>query len=180
MRLAVLHMGYAGCTLMEVRMTTSKQPTAGLGEDARRRLADELSVLREQREALDAGDESGTGDRVDDAESLRRLDDVALLDHRIAELTRLLAGASPTSGRERDNLLPDGSVITLRHGDGTVQCLRAVALTEQVPPGEEDSSLTLDSPLGRALAGHRAGDTVSYQTPDGPRRAEIVQIQPPA
>ena len=161
-------------------MTTSKQPNVGLSEDARDRLAEELSVLREQRQALGAGDEPGTGDRADDAEALRRLDAAALMDDRIAELTRLLAGASPTSGRERENLLPDGSQITLRHGDGTVQFLRAVALTEQVPPGEEDSSLTLDSPLGRALAGHRAGDTVTYETPEGSRRAEIVQIQPPA
>jgi transcription elongation GreA/GreB family factor len=160
-------------------MTTSKQPSTGLDVEARDRTARELDVLREQRRSLDIGDDPRTGDRVDDAEALRRLDDAALLDDRIAELTRLLAGAPPTSGIEGDALLPDGSVITIRHGDGTVEALRAVARTEQVPPGQEDGSLTLDSPLGRALAGHKVGETVGYATPHGRRRAEILQIQPP-
>jgi transcription elongation GreA/GreB family factor/8-oxo-dGTP pyrophosphatase MutT (NUDIX family) len=164
----------------EVAMTMHKRPGVVLNEDARHRLEGELAALRDQREALGAGDGQRVGDRADDAETLRMLDDAALLDGRIAEVTRLLAGAAPTSGFKGGKLLLDGSVVTLRYGDGTVQTLRAVALTEEVVPGDEDSSLTLDSPLGRALAGHRAGDTVSYQTPNGPRRAEIVQIQPPA
>jgi transcription elongation factor GreA len=163
-------------------MTMSKQAGAELGEEARHRLRTELDVLREQRKALGTGDDvQGLGDRADDADALNRLSEAAIMDERIGELTRLLAGASPTSGfTDEQNLLPDGSRVTLRHGDGSVQSLRAVALTEQVPPGEEDSSLTLDSPLGRALAGHAAGDTVCYETPDGARRAEIVDIKPPA
>ena len=88
------------------------------------------------------------------------------------------ANLSEQARHSRDEL-PDGALITLRHGDGIVEALRAVALTEEVAPGEEGSSLTLDSPLGQALAGHRVGDTVSYQIPNGPRRVEIVQIQAP-
>lgn len=151
----------------------------GLSEEARGRLEEELDVLRGQRGALGTdSDEQGVGDRADDAEALQRLNDAALLDERIAEVTRLLATGAPQDS-VADHGLPDGTAITLRHGDGTVETLRAVRITALVPEGEEDSSLTLDSPLGQAIAGHRAGDTVSYQTPAGPRRAEIVTIRPP-
>lgn len=162
-------------------MSTRKgsQLAGDLNQEARGRLEEELGVLRGQRGALGTDrDEQGVGDRADDAEALRRLDDAALLDDRIAEVTRLLATGAPPDG-VADHGLPDGSAVTLRHGDGTVETLRAVRLAELVPEGEEDTSLTLDSPLGQAVAGHRAGDTVSYQTPAGPRRAEIVNIRPP-
>jgi len=163
-------------------MTTGNRTGAGpsgLSDEARGGLRRELEVLRGQREALDtAGDELGIGDRADAAEALRRRDDAALLDERIAEINRILHGGqlpvgSPGSG------LRDGSAVTLRHGDGTVETLRAVAITAAVPEGEEDSSLTLDSPLGRALAGHQAGDTVTYETPEGRRRAEILELRLP-
>jgi transcription elongation GreA/GreB family factor len=152
-----------------------------VSSETRRRLEEELAVLRDQRAAL--GTEPGgqaPGDRADDAETLRRLDDAAMLDDRITEITRILAAGTriPTGGVP-DHGLPDGTLVTLRHGDGTVEVLRAVAFTEEVPPGQEDSSLTLDSPLGRAIAGHGPGETVTYQTPEGARRAEIVQIRPP-
>ncbi|HEY2204161.1 MAG TPA: GreA/GreB family elongation factor [Pseudonocardia sp.] len=151
----------------------------GLTEDTRERLDQELEVLRSQRAALDTGgDELGVGDRADDAEALRRRDDAQKIDERISEINRMLYTGEALVETDAEGL-PDGSTITLRHGDGAVETLRAVAITEAVPEGEEDSSLTLDSPLGRAIAGHKPGDTVSYETPEGTRRAEIVEIHPP-
>ena len=69
----------------------------GLTEQARQRLRDELEILREQRRDLDGGqgDEDRANDFGDNAETLRRADDVARIDDRIKEITRLLAvGAS--------------------------------------------------------------------------------------
>ena len=35
-----------------------------------------------------------------------------------------------------------------------------------------------DAPLGQALMGHRAGDTVSYEAPTGRKiKAEIVKVE---
>jgi transcription elongation GreA/GreB family factor len=163
-------------------LTTGNRTDAGstgLSDAARESLRRELEVLRGQREALDtAGDELGIGDRADDAEALRRRDDAALLDDRIAEINRILhTGRLPTNFRGGG--LRDGSTVTLRYGDGSVETLRAVAITAAVPEGEEDTSLTLDSPLGRALAGHKPGDTVTYETPEGTRRAEILELHAP-
>jgi transcription elongation GreA/GreB family factor len=157
--------------------------TANLSDHARDRLNEELEVLRAQRRAVTDGleDVDTAGDRMDDAENLRRHDEAAMLDDRIAELIRLLAGGVQAGGPDIvESELAPGTRVTLRHGNGTVETLRAVAITEEITPGEEDTVLTLDSPLGRAVAGHDVGETVRYETPEGAHRVEIVEVQPPS
>lgn len=49
-------------------------------------------------------------------------------------------------------------------------------------PGEavldrEVASITSDSPLGRALLGRRAGETITVATPSGPRQYKIKKIE---
>jgi len=165
--------------------TGSEAERPGLTEQARQRLRDELEILRDQRRDLDDG--QGGGDRANDfgdrAETLRRADDVARIDDRIKEITRLLAVGASVPGVNTDQDMPDGladgTTVTLRFEDGSVQTLYAVAITEEVPEQDQDRSLSLDSPLGRALAGRGAGDTIHYETPDGPRQAEVVKLEPP-
>jgi len=168
--------------------TGSEAERPGLTEQARQRLRDELEILRDQRRDLDDG--QGGGDRANDfgdrAETLRRADDVARIDDRIKEITRLLGrrrvGPSvPGAGTDQDAAggLADGTTVTLRFEDGSVQTLYAVAITEEVPEQEQDRSLSLDSPLGMALATRGAGDTIHYETPDGPRQAEVLKLEPP-
>ncbi len=154
--------------------------TANLSDHARERLQEELGLLRAQRKALTDGleDLDTTGDRMDDAETIRRVDETSIIDERIDELVRLLAGGSPVAPETDGPELTPGSRFTLRWADGTVQTLRAVAITEEILPGEEDTVITVDSPLGRALAGHHPGDSVRYDTPEGARRVEIVEITP--
>jgi transcription elongation GreA/GreB family factor len=157
----------------------------GLTEHARQRLRDELEILREQRRDLGGGqgDEGRANDFGDNAETLRRADDVARIDDRIKEITRLLAAGASVPGVNTDQDIPgglaDGTTVTLRFEDGSVQTLYAVAITEEVPEQEQDRALSLDSPLGCALAGHTPGDTIHYDTPDGPRQAEVVKLEPP-
>jgi transcription elongation GreA/GreB family factor len=151
-----------------------------LTEESQRQLRDELEVLRTQRRELTEGDDpTEVGDRADDAEALRRHADAARLDDRISELTRLLAGGLPAGMERDDDALPVGTQVTLEHADGETETLRVVAITEQARPGEEDSVLTLDSPLGVALAGRTAGDTIRYETPGGTHEAKVVAIDLP-
>ena len=152
-----------------------------LTDQAKQRLRDELDVLRaRRREIVDGLDDLDTaGDRGDGAETLRRREDAAQLEDRIGELTRLLAGGSPPGAEFDDDQLPVGTRLTLRHPDGRTETLRAVAITEQVEPGEEDAVVTLESPLGRAVAGQPAGSTVRYETPGGVRELEILEITRP-
>lgn len=41
---------------------------------------------------------------------------------------------------------------------------------------QDGTLVTADSPLGRALLGHAAGDTVAFDAPDGEESAEVVSL----
>ncbi|MBV8541308.1 MAG: GreA/GreB family elongation factor [Pseudonocardiales bacterium] len=154
--------------------------TPGLSADGRERLEREVALLREQRRepAADLSDADPVGDRADQAELLERADDLAQLDGRIKEIVELLTRAGWTD--ERPGGLVDGTVVTLRFADGTVETLRAVMVTDEASEDEGAQVLTVDSPLGLALAGRHAGDTVTYRTPDGETSVDILAVAPPS
>jgi transcription elongation factor GreA len=165
--------------------TPANEPQAGGGFDpaTRQRLTRELAELREQRRELvvDLADEQPTGDSGDQSQRLQRADDLAWIDERIAELTDLLAGrgtVEPSTAVSRNRLL-DGTEVTLRFESGTVQDFRVVLVTEEAGDREQDRVLTVDSPLGRALADRRVGDTVTFSTPEGESTAHVLALRPP-
>lgn len=145
----------------------------------RQRLEEELAQLRARRRALaaelDARD--SVGDRADHADMLEQADDAAWLDERIAEVSSLIArGGVPEPA---DGRLPHGAEVTLRFDDGEVSTLRVVAITEEVAEGDRAGAVTLDSPLGRALAGSKVGDIVEYPTPSGKALVEVLAFRKP-
>jgi transcription elongation GreA/GreB family factor len=76
--------------------------------------------------------------------------------------------------------LPHGARVTLRFDDGEVSTWRVVALAEEVDEDDGAAAVTLDSPLGRALAGHKEGDIVEYTTPSGPALVEVLAVHLPS
>ena len=150
-------------------------------DGTRGRLRQELAVLRDRRAALSSGEREqidDVGDRGDEANAMELGDEIAMIDGRIEHLTGLLEGGVEQyqSGKAR---VPDGTTATLRFDDGTEQALRIVAIAEETAPGQADSTVTADSPLGLALVGHRAGDAINYSTPAGDVRADIISLQFP-
>jgi transcription elongation factor GreA len=162
------------------------EPTAsegtGLSAATRDRLEQELARVREQRHRLavqlggEDPDDPDLGDRGDQAVQLEGLDDLARMDRRIGELERLIAGSGAVKSPPG---LADGTVVTLRFPDGDVATFRIVAIPEQAPADGQDDVVTAGSPLGQALVGRRAGDTVSYRGPDGDLQAEVIAIHAP-
>ncbi|WP_158887565.1 GreA/GreB family elongation factor [Amycolatopsis anabasis] len=146
---------------------------APLSADARRQLETELAQLRQQRAATapGLGELGGPGDSADQADVLERAEVAAWLDRRIAEVTDILARGYPV-----ESGFADGTKITLRFDDGSEDTLRIVAVAGGEGGG---SSVTADSPLGQALQGHKAGDTITYRTPGGQLSATVVSIKPP-
>ena len=70
-----------------------------------------------------------------------------------------------------------GTIVTAKvAGKEQVFALGGQEITEDVPDGVKVFSP--DAPLGQALMGHRAGDTVSYEAPNGRKiQAEIVKVE---
>ncbi len=142
------------------------------------RLEAELAELRRRREQLHSelqADAESVGDRGDAADALQRAEDLGGLDEQISRLTWLLAGGNATV----EGQLPNGTQVKLRWPDGEETAMRVVNFIEETPAGEEDSTLTADSPLGLALYGHKAGDTVTYRTPRGEQQVTLLSIKQP-
>ena len=65
-----------------------------------------------------------------------------------------------------------GSTVTVRFEDGGESTVHIGELAD----ADDPALVTSDSPLGSALLGRRAGDTVSYRTPGGPMSAAVVSV----
>ncbi|GAB3023582.1 hypothetical protein MBOU_55790 [Mycobacterium bourgelatii] len=70
--------------------------------------------------------------------------------------------------------------MTLRFSDGEVVTMHVISIVEETPVGHEAETLTARSPLGQALAGHEAGDTVTYSTPQGQQEVELIAVKLPS
>ncbi|WP_396924841.1 GreA/GreB family elongation factor [Mycolicibacterium sp.] len=144
----------------------------------RDRIEEELADLRRRRDQMRAelqGDADTVGDRGDAADALQRSEDLAGIDEQINRLTWLLAGGN----EDTPGQLPNGTEVTLRFpGDEPVR-MRIVHFLEETPAGEEDTTLTSDSPLGLALFGRQAGETVTYSTPRGELQVELLAVDIP-
>lgn len=144
----------------------------------RDRLEGELAELRQRRDQMRAelqGDADTVGDRGDAADALQRAEDLAGIDEQISRLAWLLAGGNA----DVPGQLPNGTEVTVRFpGDEPVR-MRVINYLEETPAGAEDSTLTADSPLGLALFGRSAGDTVTYSTPRGELQVELLAIEVP-
>jgi transcription elongation GreA/GreB family factor len=159
---------------------SKKDEPSGLAGEAHERIAAELARIRERRDRLEAevrGDRGAVSDHADAADAIQRADELASLDERIIELDRLLrAGPSASNGSDT---LPFGTKVTLKFSDGSVVKMQVISVIEETPAGEEDEALTAGSPLGLALAGHKAGDTVTYTTPQGENQVELLDVKYP-
>lgn len=170
-------------------MSPVSEPTSSDGPQwtaaTRARLEQELARVRDERRDLatslageDPKDPTG-GDSGDQADLLEHAEDFARMDRRITEIGHLLVGSRPGAAADPAGC-EDATLVTLRFADGTIATFRIVAITEEVPEDRRDEVLTVDSPLGRALAGRHAGDTITYSAPDGEAHAEVVAMQPPS
>ncbi|GGU97684.1 transcription elongation factor GreA [Streptomyces filipinensis] len=140
---------------------------------ARHALEQELADLRDERRLV-AGtlqDATDVGDQADQADQLRRADQLDRLDRRIRDITERLRQAE-AAGPPSTDVVGVGSTVTVRFPDGVQETLQIGEAAEAF----DQNLVTSDSPLGRALLGRHAGDSVHFDTPDGPSSAEVVSI----
>ena len=151
-------------------MTGEPEP---INHTARQALERELADLRARRETVAAtlGDADSPGDSADEADELERANEVVRLDTRISDITTRLRQAA-LAGPPRTDVVSVGGTVTVHYSDDSTESIHIGEVAESL-----DHTLVMaDSPLGRALLGHRVGDTVEYDTPGGPRTATVRSI----
>jgi transcription elongation factor GreA len=146
-----------------------------LTEDGRQRALSQLEFLRTTRRAEVAQylhDAKEAGDVIDNAAYEDAKNEQARLEGRIMELEQLLAKAKSISRIDTD-LVSLGSVVQLRISDSRECCYTLVGAFEANPSAGRISN---ESPVGKALLGHKVGDQVIVSTPGGVKEYTILAI----
>jgi len=97
----------------------------------------------------------------------------ALLEWRISTLERILASAVVIDEVAPSDQVVLGSWVTIQGEDKEPETFRIVGSAEADPV---KGLISNESPLGKALLGHRVGDEVRVKTPGGLRHIAILDI----
>ncbi len=147
-----------------------------LTNDGRQRALAQLEFLRTVRRAEVAQylhDAKESGDVIDNAAYEDAKNEQARLEGRILELEQLLATAKPINKLASD-VVSLGSVARLRTSDAREYCYTIVGAFEAKPSA---GLISNESPVGKALLGHKVGDLVIVSTPGGVKEYTIFSIE---
>lgn len=115
-----------------------------------------------------------SGDPVDNAEYQDAKDEQAFVEGRIRELENILAKATIAAEQTTETgTVQIGCTVTVVDEDGVTDTFTLVGSMEAEPLA---GRFSLDSPVGRALLGHKAGETIVVSAPAGDIRYQIVSV----
>lgn len=144
------------------------------------KLQDELEQLRtvkrqevaaRLREAMEDGGDMG----VDlDAEYEAAKNEQAFVEGRIQELEILLANARVIEDTGKRDVIQIGAQVVIQEDNNEPEHYIIVGPAEANP---RNGRISNESPLGRALMDHRAGDTVSVNAPDGAFTVQVLKVE---
>ena len=161
-------------------MTTDAASNTWLTQEAYDRLSKELEDLIANRPAMaqEINARREEGDLKENGGYHAAREEQGKQEARILQLTQMLRNAQVGEAPEDDGIAEPGMVITIQYeGDDETE-------TFLLGSREESGTTELDvyspaSPLGKAIMGHKEGDTVSYETPTGAMlKVSLVSAKP--
>jgi len=155
-------------------------PATFLTREGYQKLQEELEHLRtvkrqevanRLREAMEDGGDMG----VDlDAEYEAAKNEQAFVEGRIQELEILLANARVIQETGTREVVEVGATVTIQDGDNPPEVYTVVGRAEANP---REGRISNESPLGRSLMDHRAGDQVKVEAPGGSFLVRIIKVE---
>ena len=135
-----------------------------LSTERRREVAERI---KEAREFGDIAENS----EYDDAKN-----EQAMLEHRIATLEeRLVAARVIDAGDVSKDVVSIGSRVRLRDVDAKETIEYHIVGSAEANPAEH--RLSNESPVGKAIMGHKKGETIEVSTPRGSLKYKILEIK---
>jgi len=147
-----------------------------LTNDGLQRAINQLEFLRTAGRAKVAQylhEAQEAGDVIDNAAYEDAKNEQARLEGRIIELEQLLAKAKLID-RVHSDVATLGSVVRLAINDGREVQYTIVGAFEADPSAKRISN---ESPVGKALLGHKPGDMVMVSTPGGVKEYTILAVE---
>jgi len=132
--------------------------------DKRREVAERIRVARE------------FGDIAENAEYDDAKNEQAMLEHRIAQLEERLLSARVISKKEiSKDAVSVGSKVRLRDMQANKTFEYHIVGSAEANPAE--NKLSNESPVGKAIMGHKKGDVVEVSAPRGALKFKILEIK---
>ena len=141
-----------------------KQEIDHLQNEKRREVADRIRVARE------------FGDIAENAEYDDAKNEQAMLEHKIAQLEeRLLSARVITKKEISKDQVSVGSKVRLRDIAANKTFEYHIVGSAEANPAE--NKLSNESPVGKAIIGHKKGDVVEVSAPRGALKFKILEIK---
>jgi transcription elongation factor GreA len=147
-----------------------------LTNDGLQRAVNQLNFLRTVKRAEVAqylNDTKESGDVIDNAAYEEAKNQYLHLEGRIHELEEMVAKAKVIQS-SHSSVVALGSTIHLRTGEGREYRYQLVGAFEAEPSAGRISN---ESPVGKAMLGHKTGDLVIVSTPGGVKEYTILSIE---
>jgi transcription elongation factor GreA len=133
-----------------------------LETESRRELAARIKTAREW------------GDLKENSEYHEAKQTLALLEAKISVMRARLLSAEIVEAAGADGVVGMDSTVTYTDTTtGKDQTFTLVSANDAQP---SEGRLSIDSPVGKALRGHRVGDTATVSTPRGDRELTVVAV----
>jgi transcription elongation factor GreA len=134
---------------------------------------EQLSTVRRREVAARIKEAREFGDISENAEYDDAKNEQAMLEARIAQLEEKLRSATVIDNTELGtDIVRVGSVVHVKEGGKSTKY--TIVGSAEASPAE--MKLSNESPVGKALLGHKRGEEVSFTTPKGKRKLKITKI----
>ena len=133
--------------------------------EGRRAIAERIGIAREW------------GDLKENAEYHAAKEEAAMLEAKIARMRDQLLNSEIVEEAHRGEGAGMGSTVTYADSKAGREMTYRLVPAMEADPGS--GRLSIDSPVGRALAGAKAGDERALTTPGGKRQITIVSVEQP-
>jgi transcription elongation factor GreA len=146
------------------------------GLDKLKEEIDHLSTTKRREVAERIREAREFGDIMENSEYDDAKNEQAMLEQRIAQLEERLRRSTVVDSKQLDtDIVSVGVRVHVKdQKSGDSRKFQIVGATEARPPDK----LSNESPVGKALMGHKRGDVVNVEVPRGPKRKlKITKIE---
>ena len=150
-----------------------------LSQQAYDRLQAEMTVLMTEgriRVANDIEAARALGDLKENGDYHAAKDDQGKMESRIRQIQEMLEDCEIVADSDvASETVEQGTVVGIQYeGDDEVEWYLIGSIEER---RADLTVMSPNSPLGQALLGHKPGDTVSYEAPNGELKVKITELK---
>jgi transcription elongation factor GreA len=152
-------------------------PITFLTREGYQKLQEELEysrTIRRQEIANRLHEAMEGGELIENAEYEDAKNEQAFLEGRIKELEILLATARVITEEEKHENIQVGSKVTVQEEGTSPEAYIIVGAAEANPRAGKISN---ESPIGKALINHKAGDLVKVEAPGGSFDIQVLKVE---